>query len=79
MEALNEYLRIVVMDRGPGIANDDREKITDRFFRGVGATENGSGLGLAIVETAVKRLGGRLTFAAREGGGETVSLHFDRR
>ena len=79
MEVLNDSLRIVVMDRGPGIACDDRERITDRFFRGVGATENGSGLGLAIVETALNRLGGRLTFAPREGGGETVSLQFDRR
>ncbi len=78
VKATDDDVLIVVMDRGLGIAHDDRASITDRFFRGRGSNTNGSGLGLAIVETAVKRLGGRLQFAPRDGGGEMVSLHFDR-
>ena len=70
----DDSLSITVMDRGQGIADADRAKITERFFRGAGASIGGSGLGLAIVETAVKRLGGRLEFAPRSAGGETVSI-----
>lgn len=73
-EATIDAYYISVLDRGPGIADEDRAKITDRFFRGASASGEGSGLGLAIVDTAVKRLGGQLKFTPREGGGEVVSL-----
>lgn len=75
-QTADDFLRISVMDRGPGIAEGDRARITGRFFRGAGTTTTGSGLGLAIVDTAMKRLGGTLHFAPREGGGEVVSLTF---
>jgi len=73
-EATTNGIAISVLDHGPGIAEIDRAKITDRFFRGAGAFGEGSGLGLAIVDTAIKRLGGQLQFAARAGGGEIVRL-----
>jgi len=73
-EATTDNVAICVLDRGPGIAEADRAKITDRFFRGTGASGDGSGLGLAIADTAMKRLGGQLQFAARSGGGEVVRL-----
>lgn len=76
IETVDDRLRICVMDRGPGIADADRARITDRFFRGADASAGGSGLGLAIVETAVKRLGGQLEFTPRADGGEVVSLVF---
>lgn len=72
--AEDDSLRICVMDQGQGIADADRAKITERFFCGAGASNGGSGLGLAIVETAVKRLGGRLEFSLRPEGGEAVSV-----
>ncbi|WP_324754199.1 ATP-binding protein [Roseovarius sp. Pro17] len=46
------------------------------FLGGADTSANGSGLGLAIVETAVKRLGGQVDFASREGGGELVRMQF---
>ena len=45
--------RLVVEDSGPGIAEADRERVFDRFFRSADATAttSGSGLGLSIVKT----------------------------
>ncbi len=63
-----------VMDRGPGIAAVDRERVTDRFFRGVGVQTQGSGLGLAIVTAAMARMGGDLRLAPRASGGEVAEL-----
>lgn len=44
--------RIVVTidDSGPGIPEDDRKRVLDRFYRVTGAEGSGSGLGLAIVK-----------------------------
>jgi two-component system OmpR family sensor kinase/two-component system sensor histidine kinase QseC len=44
---------IAIADDGPGIAQEYREKVFERFFRVPGNTETGSGLGLAIVARIV--------------------------
>jgi signal transduction histidine kinase len=45
-----------VRDSGPGIADEDRERVFDRFYRGTGAGGiRGSGLGLAIVKRIAER------------------------
>jgi two-component system sensor histidine kinase QseC len=48
---LNEKHHIVlrVIDSGPGIPNELRERVFERFFRVLGTAAPGSGLGLAIV------------------------------
>lgn len=47
---------VVVEDNGPGIAEDERERVFDRFHRGARQAETlGSGLGLAIVRTIAER------------------------
>ncbi len=40
-----------VDDSGPGIAEEDRQRVLDRFYRVAGTAGGGSGLGLAIVKT----------------------------
>ena len=39
-----------VIDNGPGIPENERPRVFDRFFRGEGNSVSGSGLGLAIVK-----------------------------
>jgi signal transduction histidine kinase len=52
---------IVVQDQGPGIPLADREKATDRFFRGESARSTpGSGLGLSLVLAVAHLHGGSL-------------------
>lgn len=41
--------RLEVEDNGPGIPAHERDKVFDRFYRGLGSGETGSGLGLSIV------------------------------
>lgn len=40
---------LVVLDDGPGIPSDQKERVFERFYRVLGTRVNGSGLGLAIV------------------------------
>ncbi|KAA8611134.1 ATP-binding protein [Salipiger aestuarii] len=68
------HMRFVVTDTGHGIADADRPRVTERFFRSASNTGSGSGLGLAIVVTAMDRMGGALALSPRPGGGECAEL-----
>ena len=64
-----------VLDRGPGIPDEDLPLIFDRFHRAVTArTMPGSGLGLAIVRQIVERSGGTVSARHRAGGGADVGF-----
>jgi two-component system sensor histidine kinase TctE len=64
-----------VADRGPGIQEDEKEAVLERFRRGrTSQGLPGSGLGLAIVRTVVDAHGGSLSLRARAGGGLLVSV-----
>jgi hypothetical protein len=52
---------VAIEDQGPGIAMADREKATDRFYRGETARSTpGSGLGLSLVLAVAQLHGGNL-------------------
>lgn len=69
----DEAAVVEVVDRGPGIPQEQRESMLEPFERGdVGASSNaneGFGLGLAIARAIVEAHGGRLTLDERTGGG----------
>jgi len=50
-----------VVDDGPGIPEDMRDKIFERFVRGGGEVAGSSGLGLAIVRAVAQSHGGEVT------------------
>ncbi|MGL4996857.1 MAG: sensor histidine kinase [Deefgea sp.] len=60
LRQVGEQMILTVADDGPGIAEADRERIFERFYRGVGHDVAGTGLGLAIVAQAVARLNGTI-------------------
>ncbi|MET0518200.1 MAG: HAMP domain-containing sensor histidine kinase, partial [Burkholderiaceae bacterium] len=62
-----------VSDNGPGIAEDLRAKVFERFFR---ATHegNGCGLGLAIVKEIVERHGGQVSLGPLQPQGLRVRV-----
>ncbi|MBT2375217.1 ATP-binding protein [Pseudomonas fluorescens] len=65
-------LSIKVLDRGPGIAEDELVQVMQPFYR-VESSRNrgtgGTGLGLAIAQQLVVAIGGTLTLSNRQEGG----------
>jgi signal transduction histidine kinase len=74
-----DALCIAVLDRGPGIPEEQLDQVLQPFFR-LEASRNrdtgGAGLGLAIAAQLTRAIGGSLAMANREGGGliATVTL-----
>ena len=74
-------LRLV--DHGPGVAPEDRERIFEEFYRaGERSESEGTGLGLAIVRALVTAHRGRVWVEPTEGGGATfvvrIPVRFER-
>jgi two-component system, NtrC family, sensor histidine kinase HydH len=59
-------LILEVADHGPGVAEDDRDRIFEPFFTG---KTQGTGLGLAIVRRVVELHGGTIAVYPNPGGG----------
>jgi two-component system OmpR family sensor kinase len=73
-----------VLDSGPGIAVEERQRVFDRFYRGPGADSRqrsfGSGLGLAIVQAIAHRHRAEVSLCtAPSGRGLEVRVVFPRR
>jgi PAS domain S-box-containing protein len=62
---------IEIVDSGVGIAEDERERVFDRFYQGSAgrASGSGSGLGLAIARRLLDAQGARIEARAAPGGG----------
>jgi two-component system OmpR family sensor kinase len=73
---------VTVADDGPGIPEEARARVFDRFYR-VDASRarnaGGSGLGLAICREIARAHGGRVWVDGREGGGSAFSIALPRR
>ncbi len=66
-----EAVEVAVLDRGPGVPPESRERIFEPFYRLGGHSEQagGVGLGLALVAQIAAAHGGTARCEAREGGG----------
>lgn len=75
---------VEVADDGAGVAAEDLDRLTERFFRSTMRTADhrtfpsGTGLGLAIVDALVKANSGQLSLAGTPGGGLTVGVTLPR-
>jgi signal transduction histidine kinase len=59
-----------VADRGPGVAEADRDRIFEPFF----SRKESTGLGLSICHSIVRQHAGELSVAPREGGGAVFRM-----
>jgi two-component system sensor histidine kinase KdpD len=71
-----ELLEFRVADRGPGVAEHERARIFEPFYRAPGAAPDvgGAGLGLAIARGLATEQDGDVRYAARPGGGSVFTL-----
>jgi two-component system sensor histidine kinase KdpD len=76
--AIGERVDLRIVDRGPGIPVDQREKVFEPFQR-LGDRSNGSGvgLGLAVAKGFVEAMGGSITVDDTPGGGLTMVISLD--
>jgi signal transduction histidine kinase len=65
---------IEVIDTGTGVSSEDRERITERFYRAAGNEVEGAGLGLSIAAESVRAMGGMLELEAVEPHGTCVRV-----
>lgn len=69
--------RIEVMDRGPGISEEHRQRVFERFYQVEEVrhhSRSGLGLGLYIAKNIVEGHGGRIWCEPREGGGTIFTV-----
>jgi signal transduction histidine kinase len=66
-----------VADRGPGVSEEDRERIFEPYYRAAaraGERKRGVGLGLSLVRSIAAAHGGQARCLAREGGGAVFEV-----
>jgi signal transduction histidine kinase len=76
-DPLGPAVAITVADQGPGIAEAERERVFEPFYRPRGHAESAGswGLGLSIVRQIAERHGGTVACeAAPDGGGRFVAV-----
>ncbi len=75
--SVGRFIEITISDNGPGIPDEFRSKIFDKFFRVPSANVHdvkGYGLGMYLVKESLKLIGGRCTVKSEEGARITIKL-----
>ncbi len=65
-----------VIDNGPGIPSEERNRVFDRFYRSANADTEGTGLGLSIVRLIAERHHASICLEEADGGGLKVCVVF---
>ncbi len=73
-----ERARLTVRDRGIGIADDERDRIFERYAR-ISRKSSGLGLGLWIVKELCTAMRGEITVQSAPGAGSTFTVSLPRR
>lgn len=68
LENKDKHLVLHVIDNGPGVPQELRDRIFERFFRVIGTNQSGSGLGLGIVQQIARLHQATIKLATPENG-----------
>lgn len=80
-EVDRQRVRLRIADTGPGIAENERDRVFDPFYRVLGTQQTGTGLGLAICKAVAERYGCTIKLDwtdARKKTGLTVTVDMPR-
>jgi two-component system, NtrC family, sensor histidine kinase KinB len=64
-------VRFEIVDTGPGLAPEHRDRVFDKFFRVPGSPKGGAGLGLSVAKELVEAHGGVIGVESEVGRGAT--------
>jgi signal transduction histidine kinase len=67
---------VAVRDHGPGIPQEERNRVVERFYRGQSSPPGGSGLGLAIARELAEKWGGSLEVTSPGDAGTRIVVRF---
>ncbi len=73
----DRWIRIDVEDNGPGIAEDEQEKVFEKFYRGsstLDSDQRGNGLGLAFAREIARLHGGDIELQSVLGEGSVFTM-----
>ncbi|MCL9781871.1 ATP-binding protein [Vibrio sp. S4M6] len=70
----NNHFILQVSDRGCGVAQDEKQRIFERFYRSDHHNIKGTGLGLAICKLIISAHSGIIFVTDRQGGGSTFTV-----
>jgi len=74
-ELSKDQVIVSIDDHGPGIVDDEVNKLFEKFYRGrMLTTKRGLGLGLAICKIIIEAHGGKIWAENREGGGASFKF-----
>ncbi len=78
VERAGSGVRLLVLDRGPGIPEGEGDRLFDPFHRPSGRPETGEGygLGLSLVRQIARAHGGEVRCLPRNGGGTVFEVEF---
>ena len=71
---LGRRVQLRVMDRGPGIPEQDRQRVFQPFQRLGDSAPGGVGLGLAVAHGFLGAMGATIDIEETPGGGATVMI-----
>jgi PAS domain S-box-containing protein len=80
-QASESHVRLVVRDRGPGVAPEFRSRIFQRFAQADSLDQRlrtGSGLGLSISKALIERMAGEIGFESEAGSGAVFYVSVPR-
>ncbi len=76
-ESTAEGVLVTVADSGPGIPEEDRKRVFERFYRALGTKVSGNGLGLAIVQRIAEIHRAQISVAdGLDGRGTAMQIRF---
>jgi signal transduction histidine kinase len=79
VESRGDAAVFVVADEGPGIDQEEQQRIFQRFYRGesdAARSTRGSGIGLAVVSEWLEVVGARIDIVTGPEVGTTMNVHF---